>query len=329
MSRRLRNAVAAGACTVSLAAALGACSSVSTSPSQAALHYKAGPMSAQVFKNCVVGSQLQYDGPADRHYYYPAGLRTFKFSNDDGSDAPPLQTTSSDGQTLDVSGTITFELNTSCVPFDDVQLDGKGKPVIDPKTGKPIVLKHWPGGPLQKFHETIATQDQAYSEDDSVEPGDGWRKVLGKYLKDTTDRTVDNEALKYGWSALYNDPVTKAKWEQDVVTQIPSLIHNQTGGDFFLIRNIILQKPQISGGLQGELLNKQAAELRAQTAETDKAAALKFPGGIQAYLEYQRKLANIKGDQEVKSATAEAIKNGNVKVIPVPQGSDVIVNPGG
>ena len=286
------------AASVLVAVAAAGCATADTAPSQVALHYSGGPLSSQTFQNCVPSGTLDYEGPADIHYYYPTGQRTFKFSDDPGSDAPPLQATSRDGQILDVSGTITFTLNTSCEQFTDA------------------AGKTWPGGKLQKFHETLGSQDRAFASEGGEEPGQGWRVLLGKYLKDPADRTVDAQALLFGWAELDSDPTAKTRWEQAVVAGIPELVLSQAGEDFFTINNIVLQKPKIPDTLQTERQNNEAAKLRATTADTDKGAAQNFPGGIQGYLDYQQQLAVNK-----------AIQEGRVQVIPIPQGSPVIVSP--
>lgn len=273
-----------------------ACSVANTAPDQVALHYSGGTFSSQKFQNCVDPGTRKTYGAGDKYFYYPTGQRTFKFSNDGGSDTKPLTASTKDQQELSVSGTITFTLNTSCEKFKD-------------STGR-----EWPGGMLQKFNDTVGRKFQAYSSDGGSEPGSGWDKMLSVYIKDTTDRAVDNEALKYGWEDLYNNVETKTQWEKDVVSKIPDLVKQLSGDDFFTINSVLLQKPDISSVLKEQLAAKQAAILRGQAAAQDQKAAENWPGGIQAYLAYQQQLAINK-----------AITDGKVQVIPIPQGSGVIV----
>lgn len=278
------------------AVTVAGCSVADTSPSQVALHYSNGPFSSRVFQDCVDPGNLKYQGVNDDHFYYPVGQRTLNF-NRDGGDLPPLTITSNDGQVMDVNAIVAFHLNTSCAPLTE-------------RSGR-----MWPGGVLQKFHETIAAQDQAYATSGGSEPGPGWDNALRKYVAAPIERGVSNEALGFGWLPLFTDPATKAKWEQQSVTEIPKLVLAQTGEPYFIIDSILLQKPVPAGNLQAELGNNQAAHLRASTANTDKAAAADFPGGIQAYIDYQRQLAVNK-----------AITDGKVSILPVPAGSPVIVN---
>lgn len=295
-ARALAVLVLAGA-----ALTMAGCSSVDTAPDQVALHYAGGGVADERrFETCVGSSELHnFDGVGETYAYYPTGQRAFKFSTDEGADAGPLTASTRDQQELVVRGVITFTLNTSCKPFTDA--DGR----------------RWPGGKLQKFHELIGRKFSAAADGPDVEPPAGWDKLLGVYIKDIADRAIDNEALRYGWEQLYNDAAKKAQWEKDVIAAIPDLVKRQAGEDYFTINSIVLQKPDIADVLKGQLAAKQAAVLRGQASEVDKATAKNWPGGISAYLDYQRQLAVNK-----------AIEEGKVKVLPIPQGSAVIVQGG-
>lgn len=289
MKRRWLFPVAAAAVV-----ATAACSSVDTAPNQTALHYKNGPFSSRVFEGCVPSSTLQYHKINDDYFYYPQGQRTLNFAP--GGDLPPLTITSRDGQVMDVNAIVAFHLDTSCSPFTD-------------QAGK-----EWPGGMLQKFHETIASQDQGYATDGGDEPGPGWDKLLNKYLAAPIERSVSNEALRFDWLALFTDTNAKSAWERDSVARIPQLIQAQTGEPYFRIDSILLQRPDPNQALKAGLADNQAARLRAATAQTDEEAATHFPGGVDAYARYQQLLAVNK-----------AIAEGKVQIIPVPVGSPVIV----
>jgi hypothetical protein len=280
------------------AAVTGACSIANTGPDQVALQYEAGPFDSKGYYSCVNPSTRAIHDVNDDHFYYPAGQRTYKFSTDPGSDAPALTVSTKDQIELIARGTITFTLNVSC----DQYTDSAGK--------------QWPGGKLQKFHETIGRKFGAYTTEDDQGPNDGWRTMLGVYLRDTADRAIDNAGLTYSWVDLYSNADQKKAWEDAVVKAIPDLIKSQMGEDFLVINSIILQKPDIPDQLKGEITNRQAATQRAQTSKIDQEAAAGFAGGLTAYLAYQNALA-----------VNEAIKSGKVQVIPVPSGSPVIVQP--
>jgi hypothetical protein len=87
--------------------------------------------------------------------------------------------------------------------------------------------------------------------------------------------------------------------------------------DLFKVNAVLLQKPGVAPKIADGLSEQQAAKLRASAVDIDKQAAANFPGGIEAYQAYQQ-----------QQAVNEAIKSGKVQVLPVPQGSPVIVSPG-
>jgi hypothetical protein len=280
-----------------LLAAVTGCSIANPNSSEVALQYGGGPFDSRKFVECE--TQRDVSDVADDHYYYPTGQRDFTFSNGEGADSAVLTSTTKDFQEISVSGTVKFALNTSCAPFKD-------------STGK-----EWPGGHLQMFHELIASKYGAAPTDGGEDMKEGWDRLLRAYLGASVDRAADNEALKYGWQELYSNPESKAQWEKDVLAQIPVILKTLTAGeDFFSVSGIVLQKPGISPALQSGLTDKQAAELRNQAAEVDKQAAVNFPGGLTGYQAYQQ-----------QQAVNEAIKSGKVQVIPIPQGSPVIVQP--
>lgn len=287
------------AALVALAAALTAgCSIANTTASEVALQYGAGPLDSRTFVQCVPSSTREVNDINDDHYYYPAGQRDFTFGgNGEGIDSAALTSTTQDAQEISVSGTVKFTLNTDCSEYTD-------------PTGK-----KWPGGKLQFFHELIASKYSAAPTDGGESMPGGWAALLRNYLGAALDRAADNEALKFGWQQLFTDTAKKAEWEQAVLKQLPEILKSLTQGvDLITVNSVLLQKPGIQPQLVSGLTEKQAAELRNQAAEVDKLAAANFPGGIAGYQAYQQ-----------QQAINQAIKDGKVSVLPVPQGSPVIV----
>lgn len=276
------------------------CSIGNTTASEIALQYGSGPFDSKTFVACVPAGTRSIDDVNDDHYYYPLGQRDFTFSAQQGADSAQLTSTTKDAQQINVSGTVKFTLNTDCNAFKD-------------PTGK-----EWPGGKIQMFHELIASKYSAAPTDGGEAMQQGWTELLRNYIGAAIDRATDNEALKYGYLELYTDVAKKAQWEKDVLGQIPNILNTLTQGvDLVHVDAVLLQKPDIAPGLQAGLTDKQAAELRQQAAEVDKSAAATFPGGVAGYQAYQQ-----------QQAINEAIKSGKVQVIPIPQGSPVIVSPG-
>lgn len=282
-----------------LAAALvlTGCSIANPTSSEVSLQYGAGMFDSRKFVECE--TERDISDVNDDHYYYPRGQRDFTFGDSEGIDSAPLTSTTRDSQEIKVTGTVKFTLNTDCTEFTD-------------PTGKT-----WPGGKLQMFHELIAYKYDAAPTGGGEQMKAGWTALLRNYVGAALDRATDNEALKYPWQKLYTDAPTKAQWEKDVLAQLPRVLTTLTQGvDLITINSVLLQKPDIQPALVQGLTDKQAAELRSQAAEVDKQAAKNFPGGIPGYQAYQQ-----------QQAVNEAIKSGKVQVLPVPQGSPVIVSP--
>lgn len=268
-----------------LAMGLTGCANLETAPDEIGIRYSGGAIFPEAidFKECQAASKQQFGDPGDNIYTYPAGQRTFSFSNDAGADSPPLSTSAPSpggGQpiTLAVSGVVTFTPK-----FDNCDQ-------------------------LRQFHEKVGLTKKAF------EP-EGWRSVLNIYFKQSTDRAIDNEALRYDWVSLSGNADTKAKWEKDVIGAIPGILKSAIGGDYFSIDNVVLQKPDLPAEVTAASSATEAARQQAATAEQVKKAAESFPGGVNAYMAYQQ-----------QQATNEAIRSGNVKVIPVPAGSPIIVS---
>lgn len=274
-----------------------ACSMANTTATDVALHYRAGPFDSKQYVDCVGNTTKRYDDINDNHFYYPSGQRDFDFGDGDGKDSAALTSTTKDGQELKVQGLVKFELDTSCKEFTD-------------SSGK-----KWPGGVLQMMHETITAQRSAYATEGGTAMPAEWSKVLASYLGAAIDRAADNAALTYDWQQLYTNTDAKSAWERDVLKQIQEIVNTLTqGAKVFEVRAVLLQKPGIQPQLVAGLTDKQAAILRNEAATIDQKAAENFPGGLAGYQAYQQ-----------QQAVNEAIKSGRVPILPIPQGSPIIV----
>lgn len=281
-----------------IAVALAGCSIVNTTASEVALQYGGGPFDSVKFVQCTGPSTHATRDVNDTEYYAPLGQRDWSFGIGAGEDSPALTSATKDGQQISVTGTVKFTLNTSCVPWKD-------------STGRT-----WPGGRLQAFWELIGKKYNALPTDSDADLPSGWDAMLKNYLGAAVDRASDTEALNFGWQDLYTSATATTQWSQDVQNDIPRILNQLTlGTDLIHIDVVLLQKPGIQPQLQAGLASKQAAILRQQAAAVDEQAAKNFPGGVIGYEQYQQ-----------QQAVNAAIEGGKVKVLPVPQGTSVIVN---
>jgi hypothetical protein len=271
--------------------ALSGCSLAQTTPDEVGLRYSGGALfaEAEAFKKCYNPSESEHGDAGDKVYIYPAGQRTFKFSNDPGSDSPPISVTALGGITLGVSGTVTFTPN-----FQDCAT-------------------------LRDFHERIGRKYAAYlsAEDDTtttkVEGAEGWTTMLLTYVKDPTERALDNDSLGYDPYKLTTDPATKAEWEQKALADIPKVMQQQSGGEFFKIDSVLLQAPQLPEQMVDGQIAKQTAQQAADAAVIAAEASKSCDQTCQTYQQSQ--------------VMNKAIADGKVQVLPIPYGSPVIANP--
>lgn len=276
---------------------LAGCSMVNTNSSEVALQYGGGPFDSVKFVQCTEPGTHETRDVNDDEFYFPTGQRDFTFSSDSGADSPPLTSVTKDGQQISVTGTVKFTLNTDCASWKD-------------STGKT-----WPGGKLQAFWELIGKKYSAVSDDPNADLPGGWDDMLRNYLGAAIDRADDQEALNFDWQDLYDQAAATTQWGKEVQNDIPSIVNQLTfGANIFTIDVVLLQKPDVQPALKDGLASKQAAILRQQAAEVDENAAKAFPGGIAGYESYQQ-----------QQAINQAIIAGKVQVLPIPQGSSVIV----
>jgi hypothetical protein len=291
------------ALAVLLAFVVGACSTVSTSASEVALQYEGGAFDSSAYFACFGDSTKEYNDVGDNHYYYPTGQRDFSFSNDEGkhADSAALTATTKNLQDVKVEGTVKFTMKLSCEPFKD-------------PSGK-----SWPGGTAQMFHELYGAKAQAYNEDGGQAYGQGWSNLLNEYLGFAVDQSVDDATLTLTLDELRAGDGVKVRWQNQAKDNLTRAVKSLTGGvEIFKITEVLLQRPGVNPKIADAEAQRQASQILADASGIDRKTAETWPGGITAYLEYKR-----------QQALNEAIKDGKIKVIPVPYGSDVVVQPGG
>ncbi len=195
------------------------CSITTPEPDQAGIVYDAGMFSDTTFQNCINPGSRDMSGPGDRGYVYPAGQRSYEFSDAKDAESTPLSVVSKDNIELSVPGVATFTLTADC------------------KT-------------LQRFHEAIGLKYKAYEDA-------GWLKLLGVYIKQPLDRALDAASKEFEWKKLFSDPATKQQWEDRVKALFPQFIKEQGGEGFFTGFQVTLQQPQPPQGVRDALAAAQ------------------------------------------------------------------------
>lgn len=270
---------------------LAGCSLAHTTPQQVAIRYSGSDLTSQaeVFKNCYGPGANEHGDAGDKVYYYPAGQRTLVFGEGPDVDTGPISVTTQGGITLTVSGVITFTPQ-----FGDCEV-------------------------LRDFHERIGLKYAAYlrGEDDEstkvIEGSEGWSTMLATYVKAPAERAIDNDSLGYDPFKLSTDPATKAEWEAAALRDIPTVMKQQSGGEFFKIDSVLLQAPQLPQAMIDGQIAKQTAQQQADAAAIAATASKACDAACQQYQQSQ--------------AMNDAIRGGKVQVLPIPYGSPVIANP--
>lgn len=158
---------------------------------------------------------------------------------------------------------------------------------------------------LQEFHERIGAQHS-------------WEELLDIYLGQPTRRAITEATNKFSWEDLLKDDAKKREWEQTVKDLLPAYVDQTAGGDYFEVDSVTLQKPRINSDLQASID-------RAQQAAQDKLTQEQRNSAIRTELDSVRDLVDVLGVEGY--IQREAIINGDVQILPVPSGSDVIVGP--
>lgn len=281
---------------------LTGCSSVNTQPDTVALQYGGGLADAS-FKGCTPASTHSYSGPGDVYYYYPYGQRTYTF--DDGGESGPISVVTKDNVTMTLPGAVTFKLNTEI------------------KDGTCPVLK--------AFHENIGIKYSAYFNDGEGTNGEdsGWVTMLKTYVGNQINRAANDAAKGFTSTQLYSDAKSKKEFEQAITEDIPALVRQFSGGDYFVDWTIVLKQIQPPQAIVDAYNNQQAAVAAAAAAKqaADAQVAVENAKALQTEAQAKsiRTLVELLGVQGY--IQYKAIEEGKVTVLPVPQGSSVIVNP--
>lgn len=299
-TRPIAGAVAAAAAVV----ALTGCTIASTAPDQNALVYNGG-WNAKDFANCVGPSDRTYNSPMKNVVYYPAGLRSYVFSNEreDGKtdndlvgDVPAFSAPSKDQVLLTVSGQVSFSLTSDC----DL---------------------------LRKFHEQIGIK---------FDNGADWSKILQTYLATAVNRAVTEATQQYEWTKLYgNLDGAQVAWEKTVKDALPIRLREMMGlpavaasdkptetkpNDFFRDIQVTLQKPMIPGDLQKSVESFAQAVADNNAQQQRNAQVLSEADGLKPLI------AALGGDANALNVYM-AIKSGKITFMPMPSNSSVIVSP--
>lgn len=154
---------------------------------------------------------------------------------------------------------------------------------------------------LTQFHEKIG-----------LKAGGDWQGILNVYLQQPLRKAITEATQGMTWRELYQDPKMKADWETAVKTALPAAIKQATGDEYFTNIDLSLQKPILPQALTDQLLATQrATEATVAQTQENLRLAQKALG--------EKALIDLYGADNY--VTLKAIENGNIQILPVPQGA--------
>jgi hypothetical protein len=289
--RIVRNTAIAGVLGLSLAA----CGTgYTTEADEVAVHVNSYAMvrtDKTVSPDCVSTNTSGWNGWNDEYYYYPAGQRSYTFSDAKGADGPPI-TVVKNGVPLTIRGTIFFYLNEDCGQLN----------AFHSKLG----IKQWEGGTAYVRGPNKDEENQ-----------DGWTGMLDVVVYQPLSATLVSAAN--GSKATVDDlyaGVNNDDFKLAIEKGMPTSVKALTGGDYFKNFTVSLEKPTapedyVAAQAAGTVAQKE----KANQALRNETAAKQY----ETFAECKKYLS------EPGCVAVYGINSGRVTVVPIPQGGSVAV----
>lgn len=169
---------------------------------------------------------------------------------------------------------------------------------------------------LQQFHEQIGLKTNSYMDGDKT--SEGWTAMLATFLQQSLQRAVNEATQDFNWKDLYSSTAVKTDWEKKVAELLPTYVKQGMGGEYFNNYSLTIQKPELPADLLKALQDTQTAieQTNAQKQRNTQ---------VETEIQSIAKLVAILGPDGYN--TYQAIKDGKISVMPLPQGSSFVVNP--
>lgn len=293
-----------------LAVILTGCGLQDSAPNEIGLKYSGGVTENRKYVGLLQpGANNDSVGFGTEVYKYRTDQRTFIFAktvkeyeqsldqdvNQRAVDAPPLE----------------------CVSKDNIRLTIPG--------GMYFTLKWGDEDTLRQFHEKLGFKTQAWT-------SDGWSAALDQYFKPAALRAAESACLKHGWRDLYTSEDTRQAFARDTVTSFQRLLKNLVGGNYFC-------GPKYTGKNECDDMTfaigkpKPPQKIVDAIEETERAkesatAQLQENLRIQNQVLGEQRLVDLYGARTAAwiKIMQEAIKDGRIRVMTVPNDAAVAVN---
>ena len=302
---------------------LTACSSYGSQRDEVALRYGGGFTEDKGFKGILpVGTTNDVEfgaGAGDEVYPYPTTKRSWIAATDfvegdDGkivrrkpqaADRHAYECVTKDDVRMLVGTNVFFTLNMT--GFDPARgADGSVNP------------------PIRQFHENIGLFRRSWTHD-------GWITTLQVYFDQPIERVIDDVCGNYESDGLRSNNVTRANFARDISTDATDAIEDNIGGRYFCGP---ADESRSCGNMQFEVRRPELVNQGIVLAEEKKREQAALLDAVD--VENQRINKELEATRnEIEALGAEnyvllqAIKDGDIQFMQLPQGGSVTVNANG
>lgn len=235
-----------------------------TDPSFQTLRYEGGDTGGSKFKECVDPGEKMVSN--DKFYSYPTTQREDVWDSanfEQGSksaDHGDLTLTDKNGVTVNAKVKVSFFLNTDCTPV---------------KIGD----HEYPGGTLQAFHELIGKTRGAYFDpkaEGNAAYSAGWLWAMDNYISSPVLDNLSVQAKTQTADDMWLKESVKTEMEKNLADALPGLVNDGMESDleFYKIASVKIYSITPSDDYLSLYRDRQAAQVKAQTAEANKRAQI-------------------------------------------------------
>lgn len=271
----------------------GACGMKSSAVNELCLIYSGGVVEDKNYEGLLEpGSTNKSTGYGSKTYCYKTDQRSYiANAKNNGADSGPVEVVSQDDVRLAVDYQLYFTVNQK----EEI---------------------------IRTFHENLGVKTKAWKED-------GWKQLLREYFEPQIERALEAAALKSNWRDLYASEEARIAFQTATVANLKRNIKEVIGNDYFC-------GPQYTGEnecgdftftvgkpnpVNGDIIAAIEAE---QTAAANTIAQEQKNAQVRAELEVKKELVALYGPEG--ALLYEAIRNGQVKIMVVPEDGSVSVN---
>lgn len=272
--------------------AISACGMADSAINELCLIYSGGTFEDKSYQGLLKpGSTAKSIGMGSSTYCYQTDQRSYIANGkNNGADATPVEVVSKDDVRMSVDYQLYFTINQ------------------DEST-------------LREFHENLGVKTKAWKKD-------GWIQLLREYFEPQIERALEAAALQSNWRDLYASEEARVAFQSATVANLKRNIRDVIGNDYFC-------GPQYDGTnecgdftftvgkpypINADIIGAIEAE---QTAAANTIAQEQKNAQIRAELEVKRELVELYGPDG--ALLYEAIKNGQVKLMVIPDSGNVSV----